>query len=185
MEEEGQMKRIGGTILIGALVAIFLSLGCSTSPARRGTEPAGSPPIIKRSFASGKVASRDFWKIYLESYDPDGDMRHFVYVIDQVGYGRYSTSYARIKKEHGEKLRGYLRVFFDARRRRGFGVPEGTQLTLTLYIKDRGGNASEKVVFPLVFSQGTKQGPPPPPFDSGLLERVGTIKVMLNAPGGF
>jgi hypothetical protein len=131
------------------------------------------------------VASRDFWKIYLVADDLDGDMRHIVYVIDQTGYGTYSPSHAWIKAGYREKLRGYLRFFFNARRRRGFGVPEGTQLNLTLYIEDRSGNTSEKVVFPLVISQGAKQEPPPPPFDSGQLETVGTITIMLNVPGGF
>jgi hypothetical protein len=185
MEKERQMKGIGAATLIGAFVVIFLSAGCSTSPAQRGTEPGGSPPIIKHSFAAGQVASRDFWKIYLQADDPDGDMRHIVYVIDQVGYGTYPPSYVWIKAGYREKLRGYLRVFFNARRRRGFGVPEGTQLNLTLYIEDRGGNTSERVVLPLVISQGAKQEPPPPLFDSGQLETVGTITIMLNVPGGF
>jgi hypothetical protein len=53
---------------------------------------------------------------------------------------------------------------------------------MTLYIQDKGGNTSNKVVFPLVLSRGAKQEPPPAPFDTGTLERLGTISVELVNP---
>jgi hypothetical protein len=179
------MERIGSVTALGVFVALCLSLGCSTSPARRGAQAQGSPPSIKHSFASKKVASGDYWKIYLEANDPDGDMKYFIYAIDQVGFGTYSPGSAWIKKQSRKDMRGYLRVFFDARRRFGSGPSEWTQLNFTLYIKDEGGNASNKVVLPLVFSQGAKQEPPPPPFDSGRLEIVGTITARLNTSDEF
>lgn len=178
------MKRIGRVTALGVFVALCFSLGCSTTPAPRGAQAQGSPPSIKHSSASRKVSSGDYWKIYLEANDPDGDMKYVIYAIDQVGFGMYSPGSTWIKKQCRKDMRGYLRVFFDARRRFGSGVPEWTQLNFTVYIKDEGGNASNKVVFPLVFSQGTKQGPPPP-FDSGRLEIVGTITVRLNTSNEF
>lgn len=179
------MKRVSRVTALGGLVALCLSLGCSTSSARRGPQAQGSPPTIKHSFASRKVSSGDYWKIYLEANDPDGDMKYVIYAIDQVGFGTYSPGSAWIKRQCRKDMRGYLRVFFDVRRRFGFGVPEWTQLNFTVYIKDEGGNASNRVVFPLVFSLGARQEPPPPPFDSGRLEIVGTIRAGLNTADDF
>jgi len=163
----------------GFLILILpLVMACCTTSPERGTQPGGSPPVITHSFASEKLSNRDIWKIYLEAHDPDGDMRQFVCVFNQVGYGTYSPGYVVVKKGHREKLKGYLRFFSGAGG--GFSLSEWTQLSLTVYIRDRGRNTSNKVVFPLVLSLGSKQGPPPPPFDVNGLDRLGTIPTELE-----
>jgi len=171
------MKDVAKITLFLAIMAIPLIVGSCATVAERETEPAGSPPVITHSFASEKLSHGDTWRIYVEANDPDGDMRHFVCVFKQVGYGYYSSEYVRIKKHHREKMKGYLTFYSGAGD--GLLLPEWTQLSLKVYIQDRGRNTTNKVVFPLVLSRGSKQGAPPPPFDVNGLERLGVISVEL------
>ncbi len=174
------MKRIAALVFIGALLALPTSMGYSKSLSEWLIKPGGSPPVITHWFASEELHHGDTWNIYVEADDPDGDMREFVGILDQVGYGGYSSSYARIKKRHREELKGYL-VFFSSAGE-GFFLAEWTHFNLTLFIRDRGGNASNKVVFPLVLSRGARQGPPPSPFDSGGVDKLGVIWFDLVEP---
>jgi len=174
------MKRIAAVVFMGALVALPMKMGCSKSLGEGVIKRGGSAPVIIHWFASKELSRGDTWKIYLEANDPDGDMRQFVCVFDQVGYGSYSAEYVVIKKRHREKMKGYLNFFSSGGA--GIRMPEWTQLKLTVYILDKGGNVSNKVLFPLVLSRGAKQGPPPPPFDVGGLDKLGTIMVELVNP---
>jgi len=163
-------------VLIFSLSAcVILPLGC-----RHVESTPGSPPVITHWFASERINRGDIWKIYLEANDPDGDMRHFVCVLDQMGYGSYSSEYVQIRKEHREKLKGHLRFFTSAGM--GLQMSEWTRFSLTVYIRDRGRLISNKLVFPLILSQGAKQGPPSPPFNSGPLDRLGAITIELIDP---
>jgi len=177
------MKRIAAVVFMGALVALPMKMGCSKSLGEGVIKPGGSAPVITHWFASKELSRGDTWKIYLEANDPDGDMRQFVCVFDQVGYGSYSAEYVVIKKRHREKLRGYLNFFSSAGA--GLRMPEWTQLRLTVYIRDKGRNTSNKVLFPLVLTVGAKQIPPPPPFDHGALDKLGTIMVELVNPAAM
>jgi len=174
------MKKTVALIFIGALVALPVRTGYSESLAEWLIKPGGSPPVITNSFAADELHHGDIWRIYVEANDPDGDMLRFVCVFNQAGYGSYSAAYVVVKKQHRGKMKGYLN-FFSAGGA-GLRMPEWTQLTMTLYIQDRGGNASSKVIFPLVLSRGARQDPPPAPFDTGKLERLGTISVELVNP---
>jgi hypothetical protein len=137
--------------------------------------------VITHSFASEQLYHGDTWRIYVAAEDPDGDMRQFVGVLEQAGHGTYPTSYAQIKRRNRQELRGYL-VFYSTSGM-GLRVAEWTQLKLTLSVRDRRGNFSNKVVFPLVLSRGVKQAPPPPPFDSGGLDKLGVMWFDLVEPG--
>ena len=176
------MKTSVRVLLILVLMAFLLVMACCTTLAEREAQPVGSPPVITHSFASKEISHGDTWKIYVEANDPDGDMRQFVCVFKQVGYGSYSPDYVVIKKPHREKMKGYLAFYSGAGG--GLRVSEWTQLSLTLYIRDRGRKNSNKVVFPLTLSLGSKQGAPPPPFDVNGLERLGAISIELVGDGG-
>jgi len=176
------MKTLVKALIILVLIPLPVVLTCCTTMGGRGGQPGGSPPVITNSFASKELSPGDIWKIYVEANDPDGDMRQFVCAIKQVGYGDYSADYVVIKKPHREKMKGYLAFYSGAGG--GFRLGEWTQLTLTLYIRDRDRNTSDKVVFPLVLSRGSKQAPPPSPFNTGGLDRLGTIATELKDPRG-
>jgi hypothetical protein len=179
-EKEIPMKRFAVVVFIGALVALPMRIGYAKSLNEWFIKPGGSPPVINHWFASEELHHGDTWNIYVVANDPDGDMREFVGILDQAGYGGYSSSYVRIKKRHRKELKGYL-VFFSSAGEGSF-LAEWTQLNLTLFIRDKGGNASNKVVFPLVLSRGAKQGSPPPPFDRGRLDKLGVVWFDLVDP---
>ena len=174
------MKRIAALVLIGVFLGLSFELGYPKSLAEWLIKPGGSPPVITGSYASERLSHGDIWRIYLQANDPDGDMLRFVCVFDQAGYGSYSSAYVPIKKRNRTELMGYL--YFHSAAGAGLRMPEWTQLKMTLYIQDRGGNTSNKVDFPLVLSRGARQEPPPAPFDTGALERLGTISVELVNP---
>jgi hypothetical protein len=172
------MKAIGRIVLILALMALLFVMVRCTTLAERQAEPAGSPPVVTHSFAVEKLSHGDTWKIYLEAEDPDGDMRTIKYSIGKGGYIHSFKSFV-IKKGNRARLLGYLDGFLSSPTT---AVAEWTELTLTLYIRDKRGNTSDKVVFPLALTRGVKQGPPPPPFDKGGLKGLGVFWVKLYAP---
>ena len=110
------------------LITLPLVLACCTTSSERGTQSGGSPPVITHSSASKAISHGDTWRIYVEANDPDGDMRQFVCVFKQVGFGSYSPDYVVIKGPHGEKLKGYLRFFSGAGG--GLKLDEWTKLSL-------------------------------------------------------
>lgn len=170
------MKRLIAVVFIGVLVTVSMRIGNSTSLSEWLTKPGGSPPVITHWYAVEELEQGDIWKIYLEAKDPDGDMIHFDALVYQLGYGSYAPDYVVVKKGHRGEMRGYLRLFSSV------SLPEFTQVTVALFIRDKGANKSNTVVLPLEFSQGAKQGPPPPPFDVGPLDNLGTIMVDLRDP---
>ena len=174
------MKRTAALVLTGVLVGLSFELGYSKSLAEWLIKPGGSPPVITGSYASDKLSHGDIWRIYVQANDPDGDMLRFVCVFDQVGYGPYSSAYVPIKKSNRTELMGYL--YFHSSAGAGLRMPEWSQLRLTVYVRDKGGNNSNKVAFPLVLSRGARQKSPPAPFDSAPLERLGAIPVRLVDP---
>lgn len=172
------MKTLTKIVLILALMAFPLRMAYPESLAEWLIKPGGSPPVITHSFAVEKLSHGDTWKIYLEAEDPDGDMRTIKYSIRKGGYGHGFKSFV-IKKGNRGGLLGYLDGFFSSP---ATAVAEWTELTLTLYIRDKRGNTSDKVVFPLALTRGVKQDPPPPPFDKGGLKGLGVFWVKLYAP---
>jgi len=176
------MKTSVKVVFVLVLLAIPLVMNCCTTSPERGTQSGGSPPVITHSFASKEISHGDIWRIYVEANDPDGDMRQFVCVLTQVGYGYYPSEYVMTKKHHREKIKGYLT--FNSGAGGGLRLSEWTQFSMTIHIRDRGRNTSNKVVFPLTLSQGSKQGAPPPPFDVNGLERLGAIWIELVGDGG-
>jgi hypothetical protein len=170
------------TLVIGVLV-LAVSLPGVAYPgtlAEWFTKPGGSPPVIIHSFASEKLSHGDTWRIYLEAKDPDGDMREIVYTVGGAWAGG-RVNYIRIKKGKRADLVGYLECFTSSP---ATAVADWTALTLTLYIRDKRGNASEKVVFSVALTRGVKQASPPSPFDVAGLKSLGTISVRLFLPLG-
>ncbi len=177
------MKTLEKLILLLSLMTLsFLIVGCTTL-AEKQTEPRGSPPVITRSFASEELSHNEAWKIYLEANDPDGDMRKIVAVSSRGRRGS-RVKYVGIKKGDGAKLFGYLDFMIWS----GMGTErnEWGELTLTLFIRDKGGNTSNRVVFPLALSPGVKQGPPPSPFETAQLRKLGStwVNLALRPPSG-
>jgi hypothetical protein len=178
--KESYMKIIAILVFIGALLAFPVKPGYSESLAEWLIEAGGKPPVVTQWFAVKEVSHGDNWRIYVEANDPDGDMRRFVCGLHQVGYGDYPSQYVVIKKQHRGTLKGYLNFITSAGA--GLSLPEWTEFTLTVYIQDKGGNTGNKLSFPLVLSRLKKQESPPSPFDTGGLDKLGTVAFELVNP---
>jgi len=105
-------------------------------------------------------------------------MLKIVVFIQQPGSGHSSRS-VLISKGDGARLFGTLGCYISRPRS---GVSEWTELTLTIFIRDRGGNVSNRVVFPVAISRGVKQESPPSPFNTGGLKILGGIGIRLFFP---
>ena len=86
-----------------------------------------------------------------------------------------------IGKADRERMLGYLDVIIAPPQT---AQAEWGNLTLTLYIRDRAGNSSRKVAFPVAMARGVKQANPPSPFNTGELKGVGTIFYQFPVPRG-
>jgi hypothetical protein len=176
--KESTMKPFIKVAFMPAIIALPFVMTCCTSLAERETKPTGSPPVITNSFASKEVAHGDVWRINLEAHDPDRDMQKIVCFIQQLGSG-HSAASVSISKGDEASLFGTLGCYISHPQS---GVSEWTGLTLTIFIRDRGGNVSNKVVFPVEISSRARQEKPPPPFDSVVSGRLGRISVRLFYP---
>lgn len=176
------MKTLERIVLILSLMTLPFVMAFCTTLAERRPQPGGSPPVITASSASKEVSHGDAWKIYLEANDPDGDMWKFTYTFSGTGVkGGHRINYVPIREGYRARLLGYLRVSFSAPKT---GLAEWASGTLTLHIRDRGGNSSDKVAFPVALTRGVKQAAPSPPFDIGGLRELGKIWVQLYEPRG-
>jgi hypothetical protein len=172
------MKASRKVALILTILSLPFVIGSCTSMAERKAEGEGSPPVITNSFASREVGQGDVWRIYLEASDPDWDMQKIVCFIQQPGSG-HSSRVVPISKGDEASLSGILGCYFSRPRS---GVSEWTELTLTIFIRDRSGNASNRVVFTVGLSPRARQERPPPPFDTAVMRILGGIGVRLFFP---
>jgi hypothetical protein len=166
--------------IFGLLLALSLFIG------HRGwaqPKPENKPPVITASFAVEKGYYGYIWKIYIEADDPDGDMYKIASVVDQVGYGHYSTDWIILKPRYRHHLKGYLQ--WNTFSSQAGYLKEWTQITLKVSIFDKAGNESNMVVFPFSFESGVKDQYKymlPSPFDQGDLQRLGYIMIDLIQP---
>jgi hypothetical protein len=144
---------------------LMAAVGC-TAAEKKSAEPSSQPgqtakpphaaPVIIQSFASPQIAPGRVWKVYLKASDADGDMKEFVCTIHQPGVGTYPVSITRIKEGNQNSLSGYLYLNVTAFRNLDF-----VELTLTVQVRDRTGQFSEPVKFPLSINSRYAQEPPP------------------------
>ena len=164
--------------------------GCA-APEKKSAEPLSQPakppqaaPVISQSFASPQIAPGRVWKVFLEAADADGDMKEFACVIHQPGVGTYPVSITRIREGNQKSLSGYLYLNVNAFRNLDF-----VELILTVQVRDRAGQFSEPVKFPLsINSRYAQESPPEGVFQEN---NLGPIMIDLrtvgddNRPGHF
>ncbi len=147
-----------------------------------GVKPGTHAPVIIHSFAAERGHYGYIWKIYLEAEDPDGDMLRIASVVDQPGVGRYPTDWVYLRKEYGNRLKGYIQ--WNTFSSRSSYLREWTPITLKVSVFDKAGNESNVIVFPFIFELGRGQYEPTPPwpFDQGDLSMLGYIHIHLVNP---
>jgi hypothetical protein len=169
-------------ILFWLIIAVA---GCAAAE-RKSAEPLGQPgqpakppqaaPVITQFFASPQIAPGRVWRVYLQASDADGDMKEFICTIHQAGVGTYPVSITRIKEGSQKSLSGYLFLNVTAFRNLDF-----VELTLAVQVRDRAGQFSEPVKFPLSINSRYAQEPPP----EGVFQEnnLGPIMIQLRTLG--
>jgi hypothetical protein len=142
---------------------MFLWWGCEFVQAGEGplqsAEPSTAKPAITEAYASKNLRLGDTWRIYLKASDSSSDMDTIIATMFQPGRGGgYPSSYIHIRGGNKRDLSGYI---YWSSGEEGQQSLTFTSLTLTVQIKDKAGNISAPVTFPLHF-QMTRQEPPPP-----------------------
>lgn len=149
-------------------------------------KPETKVPMITHAFAVEKGNYGYIWKIYLEAEDPDGEMLRIASVVDQTGYGHYSTDWTYLKPEYQKHFRGYIQ--WNTFSSKAPYLEEWTQITLKVSIFDKAGNESNEVVFPFTFESGVKdqyQYKLPAPFNEGDIAKLGNIFIDLYEPSSM
>ena len=162
--------------LMTLTLLFILFLGGLTLESAIGQEKK-EPPRVKESFAAKEINPSETWKVYFNVADLDGDMLSVYAIIDQPGVGQYPLGITRLKRENQKEISGY--VYLTT-----FGVNSAllnfTHLTLTIWVRDRSGNFSEPVSFPLsINTRYTQESPPAGKFAE---EDLGPIMIHLR-PG--
>ncbi len=162
--------------LLVFVVIVFLA-GCASMQAgetSKSSAGATSKPEITNAYASKEIRLGDIWKIYINASDPNSEIKYVVATIDQPGRGVYQPGLTRIKGSH--ELSGY--VYWKAPDVEALNF---TNITLKLQIKDKAGNYSNEVSFPLHFTTTARQEPPAP----GVFQdrNLGPVMIGIRALG--
>jgi len=171
------IKKIFWLVGLVLAVSLFFASEGLTQP-----KPETKSPVITHSFAVEKGYYGYIWKIYIEAEDPDGDMLKIASVVEQTGYGRYSTDWIYLKPQYQKHFKGYLQ--WNTFSSRTSFLREWTQIALRVSVFDRAGNESDEVVFPFSFEvvKNPYKYKLPAPFDQGGLPRLGYIHIDLFEP---
>ncbi len=133
---------------------------------------------ITQAYAAKEIRMGDTWKIYLKASDPNGDMEYIMATVDLPGRGGgFPPSFIKIRKGQNEQLSGY--IYLNTARNLQQGL-EFANITVTVQVKDRQGNLSNPVSFPLHFRSTAQQEPPPP----GQFEEVDLGPLMIEISPG-
>jgi len=159
------------------LVTVLLVLGVASWVFAENQEGTGGNgvPEFTQSFASKQIYPGETWNIYLNASDPDGNMKYLFAVVEQPGVGTYPVSIIRIREKNQKEFSGHLYLNTSP----GAYELNFTTLTLTIHIRDKKGNFSNPVVFPLEIQSRNYQEKPP----SGVFrdETLGPIMVKLRS----
>ncbi len=138
-------------------------------------------PVITHVYAPDTGAPGTNVKVYIEAEDAGGDMDYIYVVVDRTGYGRYAPDRLLLDPQHKRHVKAFIEWI-----RAGSGLPEGTQFTVRIFIRDMAGNISNQVVLPFTFVSGASvQQDAPEPFDGINIPRIGYMGAPHYEPGPF
>jgi hypothetical protein len=132
-------------------------------------------PSITRTFASRESSPGETWKIYLRATDPEGEMKAIYATVDQPGRGPQAAGPIPIPEDQRRELSGYLRLNTSGAQGLAF-----LNLTVTVQVRNRAGDFSPPVSFPLALNpRAVQESPPMGAFEE---RNLGPIMVSLD-PG--
>jgi hypothetical protein len=171
-------------ILSIGLLGLMALYGCAENRQALGVPvvPAGTrPPVITAYFAPTEGLYGYPLRVYLAAEDPEGDMLRIAVQVDQVGYGYYPTDWIYLKSGYQKSFVGYLQ--WNTQSVHSPYMPEWTRITMKVTVLDKHGVQSNEVILPYEFALVARPSlPPPVPFNSGNLPRLGYIDVNLWDP---
>ena len=131
-------------------------------------------PVITRSFAQERIRLGDTWKVYLNASDPDGEMQSIVCTLEQPGVGVHPVGLTSVPANARQELSGY--VYLSTMGAQGLN---NTSLRLKIQIRDKRGDYSTPVSFPLVFDPRSRPEDPP----AGIFQErdLGPIMITLSS----
>jgi hypothetical protein len=161
--------------MVPLLTLLFLVVSCaSLEMNQRKQQATSTPPVITQAYAAPQMRTGGAWKIYLNASDPNGSMQYIVATLVQPGRGGgYPPSFTRIKNKGQQQLSGYIYLNTANNVQQSMNF---TNLIVTLQVKDRNGNMSNPVSFPLHFQMSALQEPP----TSGVFEEENLGPVMIQ-----
>ena len=145
--------------LASVMMAFVLTLYPGITEAAEKAEGKAAPTITA-SFATSEIIPGATWKIYLKASDPNGDMRYIVATVKQAGVGVYPVSFTRIRPENRKELSGY--VYLNTFSGSNYSSLLYYGLTLTIWVRDQGGNFSNPVEVPMTFGARVEAQQAPP-----------------------
>ena len=130
-----------GIRLMAFVFLAMVATGAWISPAAaQNSQPSQgygiSPPQLVDVYAPGQMPAGGIWRVYLEGYDPDGDMERIHAVVSQLEGERWYSQIITLDAGEGGHFAGYLSL----------QVPyfNGTStVVVKLTIVDHAGNKSE------------------------------------------
>ncbi len=152
--------------------AILLCLVIGYAPWAGADVVKNSVPVIKQAFGSAYVWPGENWKVYLNAFDPNGQMKNIFVVVEQPGLGPYPLSIIRVRKENQKELSGYI-YLTTATPHYSLNF---TNLALTVWIQDHSGNFSAPATFLLSINSRYAQEAAP----SGVYKEQDLGPVMVN-----
>lgn len=169
------MLRTRKYLLVALFVALLAGYAASQKVAEAAGDEKGKAPVIHDKFAAEVIRPGDSWRVYLKAKDADGDMRTIIAQLWQAGVGIYSTDFTPVKEADTQEFAGYLFLRTP---------PDTTlvsdQLKLTLSVRDRQGNRSEPVEFPLRFDLRVKQEVPEE-WKNAANHKLGAIMIDIQS----
>jgi hypothetical protein len=131
-------------------------------------------PVLSRSFASAQISPGELWRVYLQAFDPEGDMKAIYCLAEQPGIGAHPVSITRILNDQQGELSGYLYLKTAGATGLNFGA-----LSLTVQTRDQAGNFSEPVSFSFSFNPRAPQEEVPPSLFQD--QELGPITITLTS----
>jgi hypothetical protein len=148
--------------LLPLFALVFLAVGCASTQGQNAppsVSTQAAKPVITQAYASPELRLGDTWKVYLKATDPNSDINYIVATIDQPGRGGYPASFTRVRGGSTHDVSGYIYLNTMNNVQSGLNF---TNITLTVQVKDKAGNYSNPVSFPLHFTQRAVQQAPAP-----------------------
>jgi hypothetical protein len=146
-------------MLLG-VVTFGMLLGCGTSPQFYGWPTQGGTgpqPVIEAYYAPQTFSAGGTLRIFLRAKDPNGDMLYIACMPSETGLGPSIPTEIPLKGSDRAQFSGYISVpipVFDP------FEAAGLNFTMTILIRDQGGNASQPIQLSFTLDGGSGEAVP-------------------------